>query len=612
MLFAGHAWLTLELFGPHPLERLSNDQPLMTGSAPQHQYLGSLGAQALAARGNDCAYDHAFQAGYPKTPIFDGSRPAEIFLLLGGGSYRPAAYKIGVACMILLVPLFLVLASRGAGLDWLASLLAVFLGQLIWWGPLGREALEAGDIELNLAALAGLAHVGLLVAFHRSAGVLAWLGLWLTGCLGWFLEPLLFPIALPLLLAFYLSVGARHGFLTWHLAFWLSEFGAVVVNLSWLLDWGAYWWLRASLPSATALLQQRTLSALWHAPLWGGPGDRLLALVLMTVAAGGILILNQTHQRCTARLLGIGAGGALLLALLGVSWEPLGSVGTAALLAPALWFAALPAAHAWTWLARLAWTQGVPGRALASLWLAAPLAALGLSSEVGPCMLGRCVKVQPLTIGLNAEQQNLVQELVRGTGAEARILWEDRALPRQASRWPALLPLLTGRQFIGALDPDGFLEHSAICLSHQNLEGRPIAGWRDEELEDYCRRYNVGWVVAWSAEVIGRLQSWEGAAQRALLRDKDEGVLFQVRRGPHGFALKGSATMLHADSRYIVLGDVVPENGAVVLSLHYQAGMRVSPGRVQLECERSGNDPIGFIRLRLTEPAARVTLTWDR
>ena len=46
------------------------------------------------------------------TPVFDGgSRPGELFLLLAGGSYRPAAYKIGFAALCLSVPLFLLIAG---------------------------------------------------------------------------------------------------------------------------------------------------------------------------------------------------------------------------------------------------------------------------------------------------------------------------------------------------------------------------------------------------------------------------------------------------------------------------------------------------------------------
>ena len=46
---------------------------------------------------------------------------------------------------------------------------------------------------------------------------------------------------------------------------------------------------------------------------------------------------------------------------------------------------------------------------------------------------------------------------------------------------------------------------------------------------------------------------------------------------------KRSAQLLHADPQRIVLGDLIPQQGRLVLSFHYQAGMRVTPSRIQLE-----------------------------
>jgi hypothetical protein len=68
---------------------------------------------------------------------------------------------------------------------------------------------------------------------------------------------------------------------------------------------------------------------------------------------------------------------------------------------------------------------------------------------------------------------------------------------------------------------------------------------------------------------------------------------------------------VEADFRHVVLEDVVPEDGIVVLSLHYQAGLRVSPSRVRLEREPDAFDPIPFLRLRVAGPVARLTLAWE-
>ena len=79
--------------------------------------------------------------------------------------------------------------------------------------------------------------------------------------------------------------------------------------------------------------------------------------------------------------------------------------------------------------------------------------------------------------------------------------------------------------------------------------------------------------------------------------------------GPPPEAIEALGDKVRA--RHIALADIVPEDGTVVLSMHYQTGMRVSPGRVQIERETDPRDPIDFIRLRLQGPVARVTITWQ-
>ena len=57
-----------------------------------------------------------------------------------------------------------------------------------------------------------LAHIALLIRFNRNPGLRVWTGLLVTGAFGWLAQPMLFPIALPLLLIYYLSAGVRHAF----------------------------------------------------------------------------------------------------------------------------------------------------------------------------------------------------------------------------------------------------------------------------------------------------------------------------------------------------------------------------------------------------------------
>ena len=132
-----------------------------------------------------------------------------------------------------------------------------------------------------------------------------------------------------------------------------------------------------------------------------------------------------------------------------------------------------------------------------------------------------------------------------------------------------------------------------------------------DDLQTYCRLYNIRWIVAWSPAVIQKLEEWPAAEKCKPVADEGAGWLFQVRRTP-SFALKGKAELLHADGQYITLGNVEPVNGEVILSLHYLAGMRASLDRVKIERAMSGDEDIGFVRLRLAVHAWRVTLSWER
>jgi hypothetical protein len=223
-------------------------------------------------------------------------------------------------------------------------------------------------------------------------------------------------------------------------------------------------------------------------------------------------------------------------------------------------------------------------------------------------LAARCVRSTPLQMGLRPEQADVVEKLVRLTGPEARTLWEDR--PGLNVGWTPLLPLLTGRTFIGGLDAERNCEHTRIGLAAGELAGQPMAQWNDVALEAYCRRYAVGWIVCWSPAAFQRLKTWSAATMVADLHDGGHGYLFRIHPETCSLILKGQAEVVHADSHHITLADVVPDNGVVVLSLHYQRHLVASPSRVQIEREEDAGDPVGFLRLRMSGPVARVTLTW--
>jgi hypothetical protein len=607
-LLGWHLWMVLTLFALDKTPgALLDERPVVSGRHALHLYHGYLGASSLYARGTLNCYDPAFQAGYPKTPVFDGGcRTAELFIVLAGGTFRPAAYKIGLAVFCFLVPVFLWGGARASGLTTARAALAVALGLLVWWSGPCHDALEAGEVDLLVASMALLVHVGFLIALHRYPGPTTWFGLVITGTVGLFAEPMLFALLVPILLVYYFSVGPRHR-LGWHVCLLVGLTCPVLVNAAWLVDWARSWWLRVPLASDLPGLAHRTLHTYWQATLWGSPGDRALFAALLVLAAFGVLALNETKHRTAARLLGLGGGGFVSLALAGIGWEPLGRLGAPRLLLPALWFAAMPAAAAVALGHQLLLHSCTARRWLTGVYLAVTLPLLVAASVGYAPHLRGWTRATPLTIGLDAAQLELTEILAERTTPSARILLEEKPGPPSASHWTALLPVLTGRAYVGGLGTDAGIEHVRTSLVGNCLSGRPLDDWTEAELDEYCRRYNVGWVVCWSQTVRARFAGRAVSEVPVPGRDNLAGALLTLRQG--SYVLRGHARWLGADAERIALADVVPQDGTVVLSLHYQNGLRASPARVVIEREPDASDPIPLVRLRLPGRIAHLTLT---
>jgi hypothetical protein len=110
---------------------------------------------------------------------------------------------------------------------------------------------------------------------------------------------------------------------------------------------------------------------------------------------------------------------------------------------------------------------------------------------------------------------------------------------------------------------------------------------------------------------MARFQSWSLIEGEREVNENGEGRLFRINR-PDSLVLKGKARIVQLDDERIALADVEPEDGVVVLSLHYQQGFRIFPNSVVAEREPDSEDPIPRLRLRVPHPMLRVTLTWGR
>lgn len=610
-LVVAQAGLALALFGPaRSRAAVTDDRPILSGRHPLHLYHGTLGASSFRARGTTTCFDPRFQAGYPKTPVFDGgSRPAELFLVLGGGTYRPGAYKLGLFVFLACVPAAFALAARGAGLPAGAAVLAGIGGMLLGWSGPVRRMITEGQFDMLAAGLAAVVFVPWLARFARSLGVDSWVVLAASALVGWFSHPVVWVGLVPVVFAYYLVFAPRLG-PAWHLGLLGVAFAGITPNAWWVVDWARYWWVRNPAGGDFAAPPD------WAA-VAGTPADYPALFACLpawpAVAAGGLIgavLLWRAGHRTAAWLLVLSAGLAVAAARVASAWGGLSEDVPDRVVVLAAGFLVAPAAYAsWAALRRVrlaavgtsaavcalmvvGWADG-PGRPLAR--------ALGIAAD-------------PLVVGLTAGQRDLVAVIKQHTTPDARILWDETADQRPGWNWSALLPVLTDRAYLGGLDPDAGVEHSYCAMCGLRLSGRDLADWSDADLEAFCRWYNVGWVVARSPGAVERWGRFPKARAVATLAEGGRPVVFYALDRPRSFVLAGAATWESADARRIVLTDVVPNaDGEVQLSLHWIEPLRVFPGYVFVEPmpDPTGRDPVHHIRLRVPGRTPRVTLTWE-
>ena len=89
ILLVGQGWMTLRLFTTDDsLDRLSDDQPIVSGRHALHFYHGLLGAKTWQARGTSCCFDPGLSGRLSEDARFRRRQPARRVLSTHG---RPAA-----------------------------------------------------------------------------------------------------------------------------------------------------------------------------------------------------------------------------------------------------------------------------------------------------------------------------------------------------------------------------------------------------------------------------------------------------------------------------------------------------------------------------------------
>ena len=634
-----HAWQTFRIFPS--LSALFDQRPVISVDHAIHLYHGYLGARFLKEHGTSWGYDPFFMAGYPKTPVYDSSSgPAELFEFMAGADYSPRAYKLGVALLVWSVPVVVLVAAHGYGCS--AAAAWVSFAWALWYCWVGFPAilLRSGLVAFLWAASLAVLVPGLLVRLGHRHGLANLLGLTLAMALGLEAHPtFVLMFFIPALVAWISSPVVRSW--RWHLAVAAAALASLAVT--WFWWWPLLRFLHLKTGSATFMQAE-----FWEFILQYYAGFRDARIPVLTALFGvvGLSSWYLAGQRSRA-LVSITQIVALsFLTFAGSMWEVTRNLEPIRFQVPLVLAWAIPAGQGVCAVASAMaagnWAGALMARMRACGAIILLLATVALSTpqvwwwaperppSTWQLSYTRLRTARPLAVGLRPEMNQLVDWIIQNTDHSARILLEDQLrlwerTEEESIHWTPLLPLLTGRQYVGGLYHLAFIRHHHVAFGDWHLAGQHIRLWDPGALRDFLERYNIGWVITWSrasalkegglplsTDKFASLPFCEQvAALPRLTRRLDENLytVFRVQI-EHSYFIRGHGRVLRADYNRIELAELEPQDGQLVLKYHWQDGLRAQPP-VPIERANEPNDPIGFIRIRSRESLERLTLIND-
>ena len=146
-------------------------------------------------------------------------------------------------------------------------------------------------------------------------------------------------------------------------------------------------------------------------------------------------------------------------------------------------------------------------------------------------------------------------------------------------------------EIIGASSSEGFTAFSFTDLGNGVGFGKPLSRLSPDQFRAELETYNVGSLIAWSAELKGYLDRVDGLVP---LQRSDPYMLYGVA-GSHTFLAAGKASSVSADQDCIRIKAAEP--GRLVLKYHYFKTLRADPPIVMSPAPIGNGDPIPFIAI---------------
>jgi hypothetical protein len=546
----------------------------------------------LTRSGRAWGYDPHFMAGYPMGTVFDVNTKflqLVVSLLHHLGVSLPTAFNLFVFVSVLL-PSFLVwLAARNFRASPVESALAAGIALLVYGvDPEVAKTWRFGVITSGMAMYSFPLALSFVYRFAEERQPRWYVAFVASAILMSVLHPMSFLLFyVPLSLYLVLRAG-RVDWGVWS-ALLLIAGGSLLLNAFWILP-------------VLANLRYKTYSGFhWVGDLAALRRDLLglkggLRLVIAVPAALGLVAWSRAGRREAVRFLLFPILGLTALGYLGGELPPLRQVQTYRCNLIAAMLLTVPAGVGVArMLARL--RAAVPRYTLARWgW-----AAIALVVAFG--LVGMGWGLHRLTPRLPKGLRSYTLQPLDTTDRRVVDWLRDRPLGGRRvmiERWQlgALVPWRTGAEVIGGPYPLIWLQHnytnfaflSSLGVPEEvRLFGRKLSDFSPQELRDYLGTYNVGWVVAYTEESIGRfggadwLREVDRVGRYRIFESTDPGTPF----------LKGTGS---ARAEYGAIHVSGASRGELVLKYHW-APFLVSDPPQEIVPQTVLDDPVPFIRV---------------
>jgi len=577
-----------------PIYSWTDRHPFYTNIYALHFARILLSSRAMARHLRLWSYSPFLMAGYPagtRTEPMGDAVGLWFWLCSGFSTVRwvgraAVLYKMFVVGILVCLPAAAASTAVWLGFDWTVATISAALGVFGTFSYPGLMMIRAGMFAFFAASFLCAAWSALL--YHSlNMGRVRRVAVAIGGGLTTYLHPLSVLLLIPVSIGCLAECRTRKGLLS--LATILAA--VFVISLGWLwpllMTWDvgvhfAHWWKTPGTVSGG-------LAAFFR---WRLPFPPIAVAAAAAYGAVRAPLRKGFLSSWIAAIVGFG-----VLAYFGSELGPLANLEPGRFEVPFFAFAAPLASYGirdgWYLLGRIRTPMRLLCKSLAVVvvvfFALVSFASLWLETAAhGPITTTLPEQAQEIWQWMEASEHDSRMAMESGWKVDEN---GGVVAPYFNSDIGMLWAIESNREVIGASPSEGFTSFSFTDLGNGFGFGKPLSRLSPDQFRAELETYNVGSLIAWSAEVKEYLDRVDGLVP---LQRSDPYMLYGVA-GSHTFLMAGKAGSVNADQDCIRIKAAEP--GRLVLKYHYFKTLRTDPPIAMSPAPIGNGDPIPFIAI---------------